>query len=102
MARATEFERGNFLTRLKKALMLLIPLIVVALNRVSTISSSIEVRGFKVKGRKKRTFYYMTKMMPLDYIISFILLIETIAVITLTFYGYFNIDWFMHTFYKRM
>lgn len=100
MARATEFEKGNFLVRLKKALRLLIPLIVIALNRVGTISSSIEVRGFKVRGGKKRTFYYTTKMRPLDYAISSILLIETALVIILTFYGYFNINWFMSIFYK--
>jgi energy-coupling factor transport system permease protein len=102
MARAAEFESGNLLKRLKKTSMLLIPLIVVALNRVSTISSSIEVRGFKVKGSKKRTFYYTTKMMPLDYIISFTLLIETIILIILASYGYFNINWFMHIFRRKM
>ncbi|MEM2897512.1 MAG: energy-coupling factor transporter transmembrane component T [Candidatus Bathyarchaeia archaeon] len=98
MARATEFEKGNFLVRLRKTLMLLIPLVVIPLSRVGTISSSIEARGFKVKGGKKRTFYYTTKMTSLDYAISFILLVETAAVIILTFYGYFNIDWFMRIF----
>ncbi|MEM3506942.1 MAG: energy-coupling factor transporter transmembrane component T [Candidatus Bathyarchaeia archaeon] len=95
MARATEFEKGNTLMKVKKMLMILIPLIVIALNRVSTISSSIEARGFSVKDKKKRTFYYNTKMKPLDYTISFILLVETVIVIILVLYGYFDIYWFI-------
>lgn len=98
MARALEFERGNFLERLKKMVLLLAPLIVVALNRVGTMSSSIEARGFKVRD-KKRTFYYSTKMRPIDYAVSSILLGETAVVVALNIlYGYFTISWLLlHT-----
>lgn len=95
MARATEFEKGNILEKVKKMLMILVPLTVIALSRVGTMSSSIETRGFSIREKKKRTFYYTTKMKPLDYVISIILLVETIAVIILTLYGYFDIYWFI-------
>jgi energy-coupling factor transport system permease protein len=94
MARATEFEKGNFLVRLRKMLMLLAPLIVIALARVGTMSSSIEARGFKVKGGK-RTAYYCPTMKRLDYVVVLLLAVETAVVLALAFAGFFTIDWFI-------
>lgn len=94
MARATEFERGNFIVRLRKMMMLLAPLIVTALARVGTMSSSIEARGFRVSGGK-RTAYYSPKMSRLDYLVLLALVVESAAVLYLAVRGYFTIDWFV-------
>jgi len=94
MARATEFEKGNFLVRLRKMVMLFAPLIVIALARVGTMSASIEARGFRVSGGK-RTVYYSPRMKALDYVVILALVAESIAVTVLALYGYFTIDWFL-------
>lgn len=96
MARALEMEKGRFFERLKKHVYLMGPLIVTALSRVEAMSASIESRAFRVKKAGRRTFYYVTHMRAVDYVIAGSLLLETFAFLVLRYlYGYFTVPWLL-------
>jgi energy-coupling factor transport system permease protein len=66
MSRACEFQKGSVLERARKNVSVLIPLIVIAFNRVSEVSNALEARGFTVTGLRYDRVSYKKKVMGLS------------------------------------
>ena len=65
-SRGLELERGNFFTRVRKTIPVLIPLIISSIKTAHELSIALESRAFGTK--KKRTFLHDIKMELRDYI----------------------------------
>lgn len=95
MSRGVNFEKGNVISRIRKLLDIFIPLMIVSLRRINTISDAIESRAFAIG--KKRTFYFDIKISKWDFVASGILIAVTVVMSYYRFvYGMFDIgyiDW---------
>ena len=83
MARGVNFEKGSILSRLKNQVYIFIPLMIVSLRRITTISDAIESRAFGIG--KKRTYFFAIKASIWDYLVSFGMVL---AMIILLYYRY--------------
>lgn len=80
-SRGLELEKGNFLTRVKNYIPILLPLIINSIRRSLELAEAMESRAFGAT--KDRTNLYELKMNKLDYvvlIVSIILLILSIYI----------------------
>ncbi len=91
-ARGTEMsKKSSLVNRLKAASTILIPLILSSMERIESISNSMELRGFG-KG-KKRTWYSSRKFSRMDIasiVICFLLLVLSLAITALNGGRYYN------------
>ena len=84
MVRGLELQKGNIIRKVKNFIPLIIPLIILSIQRAMAVAESLESRGFGAV--KKRTYLYPLKMKIKDYIfIAFLtsLLIFIIIVLIL-------------------
>ncbi len=85
MVKGVEFQRCNFLTKIKRYAGLLIPLVIVALKRSYRLAEAMEARGFGAT--KKRTYYSEVKMESKDWLV--LILVLTILLISV-FYRFLD------------
>ena len=90
MARGAEFEKGSILSRARKNVAILAPLIVVSFSRALTMSVAVESRGFNPSGGINRTNYRQKRFSGADYVILAILFFYVGFVIFAKFY----LGWF--------
>lgn len=79
MSRGIEFQKGNFLKRIKNYIPLIVPLFISAIKRAWKLAEAMDSKAWGAA--KKRTFLYELKMSPVDYIIIVIVTIVFAAVI---------------------
>jgi energy-coupling factor transport system permease protein len=79
-SRGLELEKGNFLTRVKNYIPILLPLIINSIRRSLELAEAMESRAFGAT--KDRTNLYELKMNKLDYVV----LIVSIILLTLSIY----------------
>ncbi|MHA1506602.1 MAG: energy-coupling factor transporter transmembrane component T family protein [Candidatus Asgardarchaeia archaeon] len=90
MARGLEIEgkKAGFISRLKKMVPIMVPMLLMSISRAEQIADAMDLRGFGAY--KKRTWYYDTKMSGEDYIallLYSLLLISSIAMRMFVFKG---------------
>ena len=68
LSRGLQIDKGNFLTRLKKTLPLLIPLFASALRRAQELAEAMEARAWNPK--LKRTYFYEITMSRVDIVLT--------------------------------
>jgi len=87
MSRACEFQKGRVLERAAKNVSVMIPLMVIAFNRVTEVSNALESRGFKVSGLGyKRASYKQRNLELADKCLLVSCAVLTVAVGILHFY----------------
>ena len=79
-SRGLELDKGGFLSRIRKYLPILLPLIINSIRRSLELAEAMESRAFGAT--KNRTNLYELKMETMDYIILFF----TVLLIVLAFY----------------
>ncbi len=67
MSRGIEFQKGNFLKRIKNYIPLIVPLFISAIKRAWKLAEAMDSKAWGAA--KKRTFLYELQMSPVDYII---------------------------------
>ncbi|MFC1802973.1 energy-coupling factor transporter transmembrane component T family protein [Thermoproteota archaeon] len=82
-SRGLELDKGNFLTRVKNYIPILLPLIINSIRRSLELAEAMESRAFGAT--EERTNLYELKMNKLDYIVMFVAL----GVLALAFYAKF-------------
>ncbi|MGG0186532.1 energy-coupling factor transporter transmembrane component T family protein [Bacillus rhizoplanae] len=90
-ARGIPFHKGEatLFQRIKNRMTIFWPLVIHSLDRIDTVSNAMDLRGFGKK--EKRTWYYRTKMQPLDYmaiLIGICILIIAIYLKLTIFYSF--------------
>jgi len=80
-SRGLELERGSFLSRLRKYIPILVPLIVGAIRRSLEMAEAMESRAFGAKER--RTSLYCLKMRRIDWLV----LLSSLAFLTFSVYA---------------
>ena len=73
MSRGIEFQKGNFLKRIKNYIPLIVPLFISAIKRAWKLAEAMDSKAWGAA--KKRTFLYELQMSPVDYIIIIIVTI---------------------------
>jgi energy-coupling factor transport system permease protein len=73
MSRGVEFQKGNFLKRIKNYIPLIVPLFISAIKRAWKLAEAMDSKAWGAA--KKRTFLYELQMSPVDYIIIIIITI---------------------------
>ncbi|MHA1266206.1 MAG: energy-coupling factor transporter transmembrane component T family protein [Candidatus Helarchaeota archaeon] len=71
MVRGLELQKGNFLKKIKNFIPIIIPLIILSIQRAMVVAESLESRGFGAV--KKRTYLHVLKMKKQDYFIMLLL-----------------------------
>jgi energy-coupling factor transport system permease protein len=79
MVRGLELQKGNIFKKVRNFIPIIIPLIILSIQRAMVVAESLESRGFGAT--KKRTYLYPLKMKKKDYIIIILLFILLIFVI---------------------
>jgi len=79
MSRGIEFQKGNFLKRIKNYIPLIVPLFISAIKRAWKLAEAMDSKAWGAA--KKRTFLYELQMSPVDYIIIVIVTIVFAVVI---------------------
>jgi energy-coupling factor transport system permease protein len=79
MSRGIEFQKGNFLKRIKNYIPLIVPLFISAIKRAWKLAEAMDSKAWGAA--KKRTFLYELQMSPVDYIIIIIVTIVFAIVI---------------------
>jgi len=80
LSRGLQIDKGNFLTRLKKTLPLLIPLFASTLRRAQELAEAMEARAWNPE--MKRTYFYEVVMSRVDIVLTGVsLLILTLALL---------------------
>lgn len=79
MSRGIEFQKGNFLKRIRNYIPLIVPLFISAIKRAWKLAEAMDSKAWGAA--KKRTFLYELQMSPVDYIIIVIVTIIFIFVI---------------------
>jgi energy-coupling factor transport system permease protein len=79
MSRGIEFQKGNFLKRIKNYIPLIVPLFISAIKRAWKLAEAMDSKAWGAA--KKRTFLYELQMSPVDYIIIVIVTIVVAVVI---------------------
>ena len=90
MVRGLELQKGNIIKKVRNFIPIIIPLIILSIQRALLIAESLESRGFGAV--KKRTYLYPLKMKVKDYLLIGILTIFLVSVIILLFAGLLP-DW---------
>jgi energy-coupling factor transport system permease protein len=85
MVRGLELQKGNIIKKVKNFIPIIIPLIILSIQRALLIAESLESRGFGAV--KQRTYLYPLKMKFKDYFIIGVLTFLFILVIVLLFTG---------------
>lgn len=83
-SRGLELDKGSFLSRIRKYIPILLPLIINSIRRSLELAEAMESRAFGAT--KYRTNLYELKMKPVDYIILILSLSTIIAMIYIRFY----------------
>ena len=83
-SRGLELDKGSFLSRIRKYIPILLPLIINSIRRSLELAEAMESRAFGAT--KYRTNLYELKMKPVDYIILILSLSIIIAMIYIRFY----------------
>lgn len=84
LSRGLQIDKGNFLTRLKKTLPLLIPLFASALRRAQELAEAMEARAWNPK--TKRTYFYEITMSRMDFILTGVSLLILALVILIKWF----------------
>ncbi|MFX1295834.1 MAG: energy-coupling factor transporter transmembrane component T family protein [Promethearchaeota archaeon] len=71
MTRGLELQKGNIIQKVKNFIPIIIPLIILSIQRAMIVAESLESRAFGAK--KQRTYLYPLKMKYKDYIIIILL-----------------------------
>ena len=71
MVRGLELQKGNILKKVKNFIPIIIPLIILSIQRAMVVAESLESRGFGAS--KKRTYLYPLKMKMKDFFIIILL-----------------------------
>lgn len=71
MVRGLELQKGNILKKVRNFIPIIIPLIILSIQRAMIVAESLESRGFGAQ--KKRTYLYPLKMKVKDYIVIVLL-----------------------------
>jgi energy-coupling factor transport system permease protein len=71
MVRGLELQKGNILRKVRNFIPIIIPLIILSIQRAMIVAESLESRGFGAQ--KKRTYLYPLKMKVKDYILIVLL-----------------------------
>ncbi|MCK5587502.1 MAG: energy-coupling factor transporter transmembrane protein EcfT [Candidatus Lokiarchaeota archaeon] len=79
MSRGIEFQKGNFLKRIRNYIPLIVPLFISAIKRAWKLAEAMDSKAWGAA--KKRTFLYELQMSPMDYVIIIIITIVFISVI---------------------
>lgn len=79
MSRGIEFQKGNFLKRIKNYIPLIVPLFISAIKRAWKLAEAMDSKAWGAA--KKRTFLYELQMSLVDYIIIIIVTIVFAIVI---------------------
>jgi energy-coupling factor transport system permease protein len=79
MSRGIEFQKGNFLKRIKNYIPLIVPLFISAIKRAWKLAEAMDSKAWGAA--KKRTFLYELQMSSVDYIIIVIVTIVFAIVI---------------------
>ncbi len=79
MSRGIEFQKGNFLKRIKNYIPLIVPLFISAIKRAWKLAEAMDSKAWGAA--KKRTFLYELQMSLVDYVIIVIVTIVFAVVI---------------------
>lgn len=79
MSRGIEFQKGNFLKRIRNYIPLIVPLFISAIKRAWKLAEAMDSKAWGAA--KKRTFLYELQMSTMDYVIIIIITIVFISVI---------------------
>ncbi len=79
MSRGIEFQKGNFLKRIRNYIPLIVPLFISAIKRAWKLAEAMDSKAWGAA--KKRTFLYELQMSAVDYIVLIIITIIFIFVI---------------------
>ncbi len=71
MVRGLELQKGNMIKKVKNFIPIIIPLIILSIQRAMIVAESLESRGFGAQ--KHRTYLYPLKMQIRDYLIIILL-----------------------------
>jgi energy-coupling factor transport system permease protein len=87
MSRAVDFESGSIVERLRKRILMIVPLLFVVINRASIAVNALDSRAF-LSG-SKRTYHYAIPFKAIDYTIIMVFLIILTIILTAKYiYGY--------------
>lgn len=79
MVRGLELEKGNVIRKVKNFIPIIIPLIILSIQRAMVVAESLESRGFGAQ--KQRTYLYPLKMKFKDYLSIFFMTALLIIII---------------------
>ena len=85
MVRGLELQKGNIIRKVKNFIPIIIPLIILSIQRAMIVAESLESRGFGAT--KKRTYLYPLKMKIKDFLVIGILTILLIFIIVVLVLG---------------
>lgn len=80
MVRGLELEKGNIIKKVKNFIPIIIPLIILSIQRAMVVAEALESRAFGAV--KKRTYLYPLKMKIIDYAIIILLVASLVFIIT--------------------
>lgn len=84
MARGIEMtDKAKLSDRVKNVSAIIFPLIFSSMDRIDVVSNAMELRGFGKN--KKRTWYMLKKLKPIDYIIMIVTLIFSVIALFITY-----------------
>jgi energy-coupling factor transport system permease protein len=83
-SRGLELDKGGFLSRIRKYIPILLPLIINSIRRSLELAEAMESRAFGAT--KDRTNLYELKMMGSDYIALFLVILATLIALYARFY----------------
>jgi energy-coupling factor transport system permease protein len=83
-SRGLELDKGNFITRIKNYIPILLPLIINSIRRSLELAEAMESRAFGAS--EHRTNLYELKMDKLDFILLFVLIIILLFALYVNFY----------------
>jgi len=83
-SRGLELDKGNFMTRIKNYIPILLPLIINSIRRSLELAEAMESRAFGAS--EDRTNLYELKMDKIDYIVLFVSLILLVFAVYANFY----------------
>lgn len=82
--RGTDFSKGSIIERVKKYVYLGVPLALIAVRRIIEVTQAIEIKGFKLGG--KRTYYHELEFRRVDLVISILTLLVLILIFFFKYY----------------
>ncbi|NVM30450.1 MAG: energy-coupling factor transporter transmembrane protein EcfT [Candidatus Helarchaeota archaeon] len=85
MVRGLELQKGNIIKKVKNFIPIIIPLIILSIQRAMVVAESLESRGFGAV--KKRTYLYPLKMKIKDYLLIILFTALLVFIITVLIIG---------------